>query len=489
MKNESVQSVIGKDNTEAVTVNLRIDCGAKGDGRSNDTEAFQKAARMLQQAGGGKLILPKGVYVVGRQVHTPGQYPFYQAEPIFRVQKLSRLHIEGNHSVLRLADGLRYGSFDKHTGRPFTPSSMPFIDGTYAAAIGHMLHISDSRNITIRDLELDGNIGGLIIGGAFGDTGIQLPGCGLFLHNNTSVRLERIHSHHHPLDGIMVGWYGLKETDPPQPHELVDCVFDFNGRQGFSWIGGKGLTARRCRFNHTGRAINAGKPFGSAPGAGLDIEAEESVCREGLFDACEFINNSGCGVVADSGDGGYTRFTRCLFWGVTNWSAWSAKPGLVFDGCRFYGSIVHAYGSENPTLATRWIRCRFEDRPWKQSGPYGGFLAELNGNLKNVTFESCRFTAGQRRSIWCSGEGFRLIDCVFTHRYAGLPHGDYAMLLRGGEIDGCRFAARVPASVQARWPIIVDGSRVGNRKPTVVEGPHLRWAHPNGPTGTIPANP
>ncbi len=482
--------VVGRDAARSVRVNLRTDCGARGDGITNDTGAFQKAARILQGAGGGTLVIPRGIYVVGRQVHTPGQYPYYQSEPIFHVKDLSPLRIEGNRATLRFADGLRYGSFDKESGRAYQPAGMPFLDGAYAASVGHMLHISGSRNVTIRDLELDGNMERLIVGGQFGDTGIQLPGCGLFLHNNTNVRLERIHSHHHPLDGVMIGWYGLKETDPAQPHLLVDCTFEYNGRQGLSWIGGKGLTAVRCRFNHTGRALNGGRPFGSAPGAGLDIEAEDSICRDGRFEACEFINNAGCAMVADSGDGGYTRFKRCLFWGVTNWSTWTAKPGIVYEECKFHGSIVHAFGSKDPALATRWIRCQFEDRPWTQNqGPYGNLLAELNGNLQNVSFESCRFTADRRRLIWCSGEGFRTIDCRFVHRYADLPNGEYSILLRGGEIDGCRFICRLPASSSNRWPILVDGSRVVGRKPTVVEGPHLRWGHPNGPTGVIPPGP
>ncbi len=467
-------------------VDLRADCGAVGDGVANDTEAFQKAATRIQEAGGGTLVIPPGTYLVGGQKHIPGEYPYYRAEPIFHVKGLKFLLIEGNHAKLRLAGGLRFGSFDKDTGKPYTPSSMPFVDGKYAAQVGHMLLITYSQNVTIRDLELDGNVGKLVIGGQFGDTGRQLPACGIFLHNNTEVRIERVHSHHHALDGIMIGWYGLKENEPAAPHTLEDCVLEYNGRQGLSWIGGRGLTARRCKFNHTGQALNDGKPFGSAPGAGLDIEAEDSICRDGSFEDCEFVNNFGCGMVADSGDGGDSRFVRCLFWGPSNWSAWCAKPGLRFEDCTFHGSIVHAFGSEDPALATRWIRCTFEDRPWKDGRqPYGNFLAELNGNLRNVTFQECTFTANQCRSIWCAGAGFRFIDCVFTHRFSGVPNGDYQAILRGGEMIGCRFKEDFPESAESRWPILVDGSRVGQGKPTVVDGPHVRWGSREGPVGVI----
>lgn len=468
-------------------IDLRTDCGAKGDGQTDDTSAFQKAAELLGQAGGGTLVIPPGVYVVGRQNHAPGQYPFYRTEPIFRVKGLKFLRIEGNRATIRRAAGLRFGSFDKETGEPFHPQKMPFVDWRYAANVGNILEISHSENIFISDLELDGNVGELIIGGQYGDTGRQLPGSGIFIYNCSRVWVEQVHSHHQPLDGIMIGYYGLKEEDPPTPHTLVDCVFEYNARQGLSWIGGRGLRAYRCRFRHTGRALNAGKPFASAPGAGLDIEAEESICRDGYFEECEFVNNIGCGSVADSGDGGYSRFVRCLFWGVTSWSAWSAKPGLVYEDCTFYGSIVHAFGSDDPALATRWIRCKFEDRPWENGeGPYGNFLAELNGNLRNVTFDSCTFVANRRRSIWCSGQGFRFVDCEFVHKFADVPNREYQAILRGGEIIGCRFREEFPPDIGRRWPILVDGSRVSGDKPTIVDGPCVRWGHPDGPVGPIP---
>jgi len=469
-------------------IDLKEDCGAKGDGMSNDTAAFQRAAQMIQAAGGGTLVIPKAVYVVGRQTHEPGRTPYYRREPIFSVKSVNRLVIEGNGATLRLAPGLRFGSFDKQTGGPYQPPAMPFTNPDYAAAVGSMIHVEGSRNIEIRDLELDGNLAQLVIGGPFGDTGRQLNACGLQLYNNADVRLHRIHSHHHALDGVMIGWRGLKENDPATPHELADCVFEYNGRQGLSWVGGRGLKAYRSKFNHTMRGLNGGKPFGSAPGAGVDIEAEESICRDGYFEDCEFVDNGGCGVVADSGDGGYTKFVRCTFWGTTNWSAWSAKPGLVYEDCVFHGSVVHAVGSPSPELATRWIRCTFEDKPWEGKGPYGAFLAELNGNLQNVRFDACAFTANSRKSIWCDGKGAVFLNCVITHKASTVPTGDFQCLIRGVRLAGCRFREQFPAETNAAWYIVADGARVLGGKPTTVDGPRVRWARPNGPTGPIPSD-
>jgi len=44
------------------------DFGAKGDGHSDDQDAFVKASIFFnERKGNGKLVIPKGIYIVGRQ--------------------------------------------------------------------------------------------------------------------------------------------------------------------------------------------------------------------------------------------------------------------------------------------------------------------------------------------------------------------------------------------------------------------------------------
>ncbi len=48
--------------------------GAKGNGKTNDNAAFEKAAEFFNKRGGnGKLIISKGKYIVGKQSFTGGQ--------------------------------------------------------------------------------------------------------------------------------------------------------------------------------------------------------------------------------------------------------------------------------------------------------------------------------------------------------------------------------------------------------------------------------
>jgi len=471
----------------ARTVDIRKDCGAKGDGVSNDTTAFQKAAARLQAAGGGRLVIPRGVYVVGEQGHEAGRYPYYQAKPVFRLDGVAGLRIEGQQgAVIRLAGGLHYGSFDRDTGEPYDPKAANtykdglFVDARYAAYPGNLIEVRGSTNVVIRDLELDGSSGRLVLGGLYGDTGRQLPASGLSLYNNARVLVERVHTHDHGLDGIIIGCGGLKAADAPTPHVLVGVVSEYNARQGLSWVGGKGLTAVGCRFNHTGK-----RAFQSAPGAGVDIEAEDSVCRDGVFRQCEFVNNAGCGVVADSGDGGYTRFENCTFWGTTGWALWNHKPGMVFEACRFYGSIVHAYGSTNaPALATRYTRCRFEDKPHPEFGVARfGLLVAHDGNADGVRFEQCEFVAHEVKSVWLAGSAL-LDGCSLTHANAQVANGDFQALFRGCELRNCRLSEAFPGGCTNRYYVLAQNVRVGVN--VTVQGPLVRWENwSSGPTGLL----
>ena len=479
-----VQAVRQTIHVHGPVVDLRGDCGAKGDGVSNDTGAFQKAARMLQEAGGGTLRIEAGIYIVGRQGHEEGAYPYYRREPIFVVRDVNGLLIEGAEgAVIRLADGLRYGSFDKDTGEPIEPN-MPFLDRDCHVSASVMFDIARSRNVILRNLELDGNRGRLILGGQWGDTGWQLAAGGIHLFGCRDVLVENVRTHHHGQDGIMIGFAGLRESDPPTPHVLLNVISEYNGRQGLSWVGGRGLTAVRCRFNHTQRG-----GFGSAPGAGVDIEAEDSICRDGLFVGCEFVNNGGCGLAADTGDGGYSRFEDCLFWGTTNWAMWNTRPGMVFENCRFYGSVVHSYGSaERPELATRYKGCHFEDVEHPRYGVYRSYLLINHDNARpNVLFEDCDIVANRLKALWFAcGEapGIILRHCRITHRHAGLENGDFQSLLRGVVLDNVRFKEDLPDTARDYYIIAQDVSVEGD---THIDGPRVRWQRArSGPTGPLP---
>ncbi|SDT19116.1 right-handed parallel beta-helix repeat-containing protein [Jiangella sp. DSM 45060] len=470
------------------TFDLKADFGAAGNGSTNDTTAFQQAAAAIQAAGGGTLTIPAGVYVVGRQTHTSGVTPYWVMQPIFALTGVQFLHVKGvAGTVLRLAAGLRYGSFDPATGAPLAGITT---DPDYGVEAGRMIEVLDGANLTIEDLELDGNNDQLVLGGEFGDTGRQLKATGIRLLRCTNVQITDVHSHHHGLDGVTIGHGGLTAADPPTPHAITRLRSEYNGRQGLSWTGGRGLTCTDSQFNHTGRGA-----VRSEPSAGVDIEAEDSVTRDGFFSNCEFVNNAGEGVNITHGDSGYTRFEGCTFWGTTERSVLVTKPGVVFKWSNIHGSCTVGYGSSDASLATVWGDCRFEDRPWTNGQVFrdGYLVSDAENAGHNARFADCTFVAREVRSIWTSipsdlpAVRRHFVRCTFDHRHSALADGSYQTHPWGSRLVACTFTEAM-GSTAKRWyihlkSIVVEDDADGTQ--TVVTGPAVRWGNPAGPVGPI----
>lgn len=365
--------------------------GAKGDGVTNDTDAFAAMSAHVERQGGGTIELRKTTYLVGRQM--PGR-PDWAFEPatIMAFRKLRRpLVIRGNGARLKCAPGLRYGSFDPHTSQPARLPMPNLREEVRASAYWAMITAVDcGAPIEIGDIELDGSLPQLRLGGPYGDTGIQLPGSGIYLRDNRAAEtVRRVHSHHHGQDGIIIDG----DSRRPGRSRFEDVICEYNGRQGVSIVGGRGYDFLRCKFNHTGKSA-----LFSAPGAGVDIEAEGGKTNRDIsFTNCEFSNNTGCGLVADSGDSADVRFDGCTFIGTTMWSAWPRKPGFVFRNSTFVGTLVHAFSDADPRRATQFHECRFRDDPRLSptgeiyyAGKESHFVADL-AESRNVLFSRCSF--------------------------------------------------------------------------------------------------
>lgn len=421
-----------------------------------NSKAFAAASGAINRAGGGTLVMPAGTYRVGYQIR--GRAPELLPD-IIRIESCSRpVVLEGAGVLLKAADRLRFGSFHPQTGRRHDPPTLPFTDPAYRVDAYRMILVRDCKApVRIEGFELDGNLGRYELGGQWADTGRQALAIGIMLDRNTGgVTIANVNSHHHGLDGIMLVHHGLTASSPRYPITLIDVVCDSNARQGLSWVGGTELTAIRCRFSRTGRSR-----FSSAPGAGVDVEAEDSVCRNGRFVDCQFDDNSGVGFVADSGDSANIRLERCTFIGTTSWSVWPRKPGIVFQDCQFVGSIVNVFSDADPRRATRFLSCRFTgDRKLSPTGAvYGEFLINLGSGAANVLMSDCQFNAVDAgiALAWTAGD-VRYHNCNFRQqgKTVGRPRGIFTGTNRiqsAGEVDlyGSRFLG----------PVYVNGKRVG----------------------------
>lgn len=387
-----------------------------------NTAAFTAAGAAISRAGGGTLLVPPGTYRVGIQRRERGREGRFVAAEVIRIEGCREpVAILGRGATLKAADGLRFGAFHPQTAAPHW-AAMPFLDGEYRAEAPTMVHIEGcSGPVRVEGLTLDGNADAYTLGGPWGDTGRQVGGDGIVCVSNTGgVAIDDVVCRHHGRDGILLVHSGLGPDSPRYPVTLTDVTSDRNGRQGLSWVGGTALTATRCKFTRTGRGKSS-----SPPAAGVDIEAEGSVCRNGRFVACEFSDNAGAQMVADSGDSADVQFAGCTFIGTTNWSAWPCKPRFLFRDCLFVGSIVKVWGSPDPAQATKFIDCRFYGDPALSPTRqvYGGFLADLGAGATNVLMQNCDFRAVAPgiALLWTPAD-MRFDNCRFSQKGKGTSY-------------------------------------------------------------------
>jgi hypothetical protein len=393
------------------------DFGAHGDGITNDTRAFAALGAEVNRRGGGTISLGAGrTYIVGQQ-SKGGRYGWTPA-PIIDLRNLRLpLRILGNGARLRCQPGLRYGAFDPSSGRPARGGMPNYRQHEVASPYLAMVLISRCRAaVEIRDLELDGNLERLQIGGPFGDTGTQIPASGLLLADNLQTEVvTNVLSHHHGMDGATIDGDDRRAARS----RFSRFIARYNGRQGLSLVGGRGYDFEDCEFSLTGRSA-----VQSAPGAGVDLEAEgRKTIRDLSFVRCRFADNYGVGMLADSGDSERARFSRCEFIGTTGWSAWPKKPRFVFDDCTFVGAVANAHADRDPVRATRFTNCRFTDDPKPSptvhvySGESGGGAIVNLGQSENVLFDRCSFElVGSAVLPWSWKAIYR--DCAMRQRSA-----------------------------------------------------------------------
>lgn len=386
-----------------VHVNVK-EFGAKGDGVTNDTDAFVAASAAINAASGGTLFIPPGLYIVGKQNlagatgkgFSWGNVVGDAVPNIIDIKNCTRpVVIEGNGAILKIANGLRYGSFDPVSGAPITPV-FPTYNQDLRAFIGNIIDCENNVSVTIRNFELDGNIQNAIIGGNWGAAspnpdGIQNPASGISAQENDLVLIENVYAHHNGLDGYIIKHTVTSATEPQYPHTIINCRSTYNGRQGLSWVGGNHLTCIDCDFSHTGRT---GVLSVSNPGAGIDIEPEASIGRNGTFINVRCYDNVGVGIVADSGDSADMTFISCQFIGTTSWSSWvKDKPRYRFNNCLFVGAAVHQGGNAtNPENAAKYSGCKFiMDPAYSPSGTiYGGGVNRMEfSSAENVVYSDC----------------------------------------------------------------------------------------------------
>jgi hypothetical protein len=389
----------------------------------NCTDDLYAAGQEIQRRDGGILDIPNGLYNIGKQTFAgqAGLGYAYLPSLLLQINDCTQpVVIRGNGAVLRIVNGLRFGSFSPTTGLPIV-TVQPYFVADSTAAIGNVININNNRSVTITDLEIDGNINNLIIGGEWGGTGWQLGARGIYDGENDNVFIQNVYAHHHGLDGFETRRTVTASTATVYPHTYVNCRSYYNGRQGMSWTGGNNLTMISCDLSHTGK----NGVLSSAPGAGLDIEPEASLGKNGTFINCRFYDNAGVGMVASAGPSSDCAFYNCQMIGTTNWSGWAEAPsasGFRFHDCKIVGAWVWPGGFADPELAAKWFGCKFLMNPADSpNGTIFGSRMELNSST-NVLYEACVFFAASGFTLPFSDAGVAgaiYDNCTFEQVGAG----------------------------------------------------------------------
>ncbi|MBK7850069.1 MAG: T9SS type A sorting domain-containing protein [Bacteroidetes bacterium] len=446
----TIQTCSGGNNGNFTVIkDLHADFGANGDPES-DRCAFEEAMNFFRnnlkpdrynangppRPGNGILTIPAGTFYVGYQYtpDVPCQW-YLKGHDIMCMDGWQDFTIKGGNldyagqqpvTKIKYVDCLKFGAFDPITGDRWLSSynncglrtHLPLWDETgacwqgrlvncvvggaawhrVAAYIGECIAMVNCNNMKIENLELDGNSDNIIYGGHYTD-GIQLPHDGIFIDHSIGVIIKNVNAHHFGRDGLMIADNVCNFNPPPIGDNLNIRIgrskFNWNGRNGFSLVGGHGIIVNNSEFNH-----NAVGRLASMPGVGVDIEWENGNSQirstnSGTdpaieFNGCRFHFNKNAGIENES-DQTYEvlaypyqttqpnppsrldlfekrfNFNYCTFVGSENgYAAIPNGKAFTFTTCHFYGQVLKSYFSPmiidlNGDEQTKFINCTFNE--------------------------------------------------------------------------------------------------------------------------------
>lgn len=308
----------------------------------NVTRALRAAATVINTWGGGEVIFPAGGYLVGEQIYqgtllddsnTPAAYGpthIFYVHDCTKVVKISAIG-----AMFKAIPGYKYGSWDRNTGLPYHPSTLPFLDYNYYAALYRgMFEFVNNVSVILEGADLDGNVQNVRFGGYWDNSTWQAQGAGIYLSKNKSYLEIDVNSHHHAQDGRIISWPTLTAADPAYPHLLRNPKGRYNTRNGLSLTGGNKVTLINPDFSMTGQAVNGGLgvPARSTPGVGIDIEAENAVVRTVLISSPNIQGNWAGGISGASGDSRGVQIIGGLIERVV-----IARPRYSFRDCQLVG--------------------------------------------------------------------------------------------------------------------------------------------------------
>ncbi len=222
--------------SSSLVVNVK-ERGAKGDGKTDDTDAIRKSVKEVAGTG-GTVYVPRGTYLI-------------------RAHGAKRINLESK-MTFRLADGA-------------TLKAIPNAERGYS-----LLRIRHAKDVNV--------VGGMLQGERYQHKGRQGEwGMGIIVGPETRrITISGVTSRHMWGDGFYV--QGAKDV------AFCSVVAEHNRRQGLSVVKGNRILVTNSVFRDT---------RGTAPSAGIDLEPDKREHRISnvRIQRSKFINNAGGGVM------------------------------------------------------------------------------------------------------------------------------------------------------------------------------------------------
>lgn len=357
----------------ALTINVK-DYGAKGNGRTDDTYAFQKAVDLLSKNGGGTLQVPSGNYPISFLKFFGSAY--------------SNITITGqNANILQLITGARK-SVQNNKFKTFAQR--------YAADGCFVFDSQVSRQQNDKN-----SIKNIKISGLNFISDVEKYGFDELLHQISAHGVSNFTVENCTFTGFLGDGIAINGgTDFSKYHDaynknviIRNCRFDGinkNNRQGISIYYSDGFLIDQCSFKNITRD--------DMPGAiDLEPDREGNVLRNGVISNCDFTNIGGTAAIVviqrDFLQDKIVRIINCNFEKVN-------APLAVFGTQKYLQSRRNDYQIDFTGSTVRNSKSvadlRFARDIYFADNNYKNINAETHNNVSavgvnNVRFENCLF--------------------------------------------------------------------------------------------------
>lgn len=402
------------------------DCGVKGgddDNDYNDHDSLRKLAALICEDGNTdyEVDFESVSLVVGRIDTVAGRTLQYAEQPFdLDLRKFpdskKTIALKANGAKIRWRKGMKFGTFYRNDGTPFSPT-YPFYEGSASyEAIKNQVYVYFAahhiRSIAV-DLisitgtwDFDGGSKDFVIGGGYGDSGWQLGGYGIqIIYGSKYVLGGNIKSHDHLGDS-----YYCAVTNTETSYGIINNIKGYrSARQGFSLTGGSNIFMQDSLFYDNG--IDS-LPVSSLPKANIDIEAEAANISNVFIKNTRFLNAGNESVLVEAGTTKGIIFEDCVIKGAK--SFWVNKPQTQFIRCDISGVCQKMYGSTTDEDRIVFDECNIDDSTILKDNRW-----VFEFNTANPIFNNCTFRFSKSRWFYNSGTSLKLTELNDCKIYCG----------------------------------------------------------------------